>query len=90
MSYLASKINKRVLVDVKLTPDDWELYKLPESERIAEVLNSRFNECVNMRNTRQITESVMRKELRLYRNWGSDDTEPHVVLEQLLDEVYDA
>lgn len=89
MSWLKNKLNKRVLVDAKLTPTDWQLYKMPEVERVAEALNKRFNETVNMHATRQETDRAMRQELRLYRNWGSNDDEPHYVLEDLLNEVYD-
>lgn len=89
MSWLKNKLNKRVIVDVNLTPDDWQLYAMPEVERVAEALNKRFNETVNMNATRYETDRAMRKELQLYRNWGSNDTEPHDVLDDLLKEVYD-
>ena len=90
MSYLKKKLNMRVLVDAKLTPDDWDLFtREPEVERIAENLNAKFNECVNGRLTREETERNMSREMRLYSAWGANDTEPHYVLEQLLNEVYE-
>ncbi len=89
MSYLKAKLNKRVLVDVRLTPDDWDLYTSePEVERVAEYLNERFNEFVNAGWDRTLVRKSMDKHMRLYSAWGANDTEPHRVLEQLLEEVY--
>lgn len=90
MTWLKNKLNKRVTVDVKLTPDDWDLFtREPEVERIAENLNEKFNLCVNSRLTREETARNMQKEMWLYRAWGASDSEPLYVLEQLLNEVYE-
>lgn len=86
---LKDKMNLRKRVDLRLTPDDWDLYTdMPEVERVAEALNARFNEFVNAGSVRQETERVMHQEMHLYRSWGSNDSEPYYVLERLLDEVY--
>jgi hypothetical protein len=77
-------------VDVKLTPDDWELYTSePEVERIAEYLNEKFNDCVNNGWTRELVEQQMLNQMKLYRGWGAYDTEPLTVLAIMLDEVYE-
>lgn len=89
MTYLKNKINKQVTVNVKLTPDDWDLFtREPEVERIAETLNEKFNLCVNSLLTREETARKMQQEMWNYRAWGASDSEPLYVLEQLLNEVY--
>lgn len=90
MTYLKDKINKRVMVDINLTPDDWDLYtREPEVERVAENLNKRFNECVNMRMSRDDTRRKMEQEMFIFKAWGASDTEPYYVLSKLLDLVYE-
>ena len=90
MSYLKNKLNKRVLVNVNLTPDDWDLYTSePEVERVAEYLNTRFNDCVNAGWARDLVQRTMYKEMNLYKHWGAFDTEPRSVLEELLDGVFE-
>lgn len=89
MSYLKNKMNLTKRVNLKLTPDDWDLYTSePEVERVAEYLNERFNEFVNAGWDRTLVRQSMDKHMRLYSAWGANDTEPHYVLEQLLEEVY--
>lgn len=90
MTYLANKLNKRVIVEANLTPDDWDLYtRQPEAERVAENLNKCFNRCVNLNMSRDETRKFMEQEMLYYRQWGAIDTEPLCVLEQLLNEVYE-
>jgi hypothetical protein len=89
MDYLRKKLNKRVIVEAKLTPDDWDLYtSQPEVERVAENLNKCFNQCVNLNMSREETRKLMEQEMLYYRQWGASDTEPFHVLSILLDEVY--
>jgi hypothetical protein len=81
-------LSKRV--DIKLTPNDWELYtSQPEVERVAEYLNERFNDYVNSGWDRKLVEQSMLTHMKLYRGWGAYDTEPLCVLATLLDEVYE-
>ncbi len=90
MSYFKAKLNKRVLVDARLTPDDWDLYtREPEVERVAENLNKRFSECVNAGMSREDTFRKMEQEMFFFKAWGASDTEPFYVLGKLLDEVYE-
>jgi hypothetical protein len=90
MSYLKNKMNLTKRVDVKLTPDDWDLYTdQPEVERVAEYLNERFNDYVNAGWSRKLVEQSMLKDMKLYRGWGAYDTEPLSVLAIMLDEVYE-
>ena len=84
------KLNMRKTVDLRLTPDDWDLYTdMPEVERVAEALNMTFNKFVNANSPRCTTVMEMNKEMNLYRNWGANDSEPHYVLEKLLEQVYE-
>lgn len=85
-------VNKSV-ENPNLTAEQWDLYvfdnKLTQRcSRAAERLNETFTNSVNSGMDRNATRSEVNKVQSLFSNAGADDTEPHSVLEGLLDQVF--
>lgn len=87
---ITDKVSVRKHIDyIWLNQDDWELYSTaPGVDSIAGILNERFMHCVNNEMTRAGTRQIMANLLRKYSYAGADDSEPHWVLEDLLNYVY--
>lgn len=89
MSYLRSKIKTRKTIELSLTAEDWDLYTSKKgAEECAQRLNTALESCVNsrkgMKDTYYYMYDVMSSESRL----GANDTEPHRVLDDLLNMIY--
>lgn len=80
---------RKHIEEIRLNHDDWELYSTaPGVDSIAGMLNKKFMDCVNNGMDRVETEREMDALMDKYSYAGADDSEPHWVLEDLLNYVY--
>ena len=82
-------------VSISASPDDWGLYNAdtPEQEQdrdfVTEALNKGMEAIIARSPTkRDVSTKELSDLLRLYSGWGSNDTEGHTAVKQILDKVY--
>lgn len=85
-------IETRRTVKCNFSADQWGLltaiFPRDEIESIADKLNERLNDYVNEEYTRTETLTGMYNLMKIYRYYGTSDTEPHAFLEKVLQEIY--
>ena len=83
-------IKRVVQVKLYLTAEQWGLYnpKSVEAAGTAWALNNNIENYVNRGEDRKTVALFTRSMMVHAREFGADDTEPHDILEQILDEIY--
>jgi len=87
---IASKIKTRTeIVSIDLNPDDWELYSATiNCDRAAAGLNKMLMDSVNSGKSCDDVREAMQEEMKYFREYGADDSEPHYVLDSLLNIIF--
>jgi hypothetical protein len=69
-------------VKLSLTADDWQLYDKPGVKAVARSMNAKIAKALNAGDFHAAF-AVLRE----YRDFGASDTEPEVVLNQIMDKM---
>lgn len=84
-------IERVIKISVYLTAEQWQLYTEaePVGARVtAQELNKTLCDYVNRGETRAEVTRFMHSLMRHSSMYGADDTEPHAVLNAMLDEIF--
>jgi hypothetical protein len=76
------KIQIKCKVKLSLTADDWALYDMPGAKAAARSMNAKVAKALNAGKFHDAY-AVLRE----YKNFGACDTEPEVVLNQIMDKM---
>lgn len=79
------------LVDLDVSADEWQLftfYSRVEAELLAKRLNQEIVTAVNGGMSRDQVQVLLGKMMRDNAHLGADDSEPHWMLQNILDSVY--
>ena len=83
-------LHKTVTVAVNWTAEDWDLYTdMKGVGEIAASLNRTLTDAVNRGESRESVVALMDREMRSFREFGANDTEPVYNLYRLLDFIYE-
>lgn len=89
---VVAKVETRLVVqhiDIKLNAEDWQLYSdMSGAALCAYRLNQSLMSVIKKGFDRAAVEKYMDTIMVKNSNWGADDTEPHYVLNKILDKVY--
>jgi len=79
-----AKINTRVIVDLNLTADDWQLYDKLDSDVIAGQLNQCIADAIN--NSMDQVDALRECDSILvkYAAWGAADSEGYAMLDRIM------
>lgn len=85
------EIKRVARIQAHFTAEQWQLYtsEMPvESKDAAQFLNRELERCVNHGYSKEDTSRFVRSVMRSWSDYGADDSEPHLFLESVLDEIY--